>query len=106
MSDWVLHVDIDQFLAAVEILRRPELAGRPVVGGGGGTPARPRQGVAPASYEARAFGVRSGMPLRTAARKCPDAIFLPSDRPAYEAASGEVMAALRSLGVAVEEWGW
>jgi len=104
--DWVLHVDLDQFLAAVEILRRPELAGRPVVVGGDGDPTRPRQVVATASYEARAHGVRSGMPLRTAARRCPDAVFLPSDHPAYEAASAEVMAALRSLGVAVEEWGW
>src|SRR5213595_786369 len=97
MSEWVLHVDLDQFLAAVEILRRPELAGRPVVVGGDGNPRRPRQVVATASYEARAFGVRSGMPLTQAARRCPDAVFLPSDRPAYEAASAEVMATLRSL---------
>ena len=68
---WILHVDLDQFLAAVEVLRRPELAGRPVVVGGDGNPARPRQVVATASYEARAFGVRSGMPLMTAARRCP-----------------------------------
>jgi DNA polymerase-4 len=106
MSDWILHVDLDQFLAAVEILRRPELAGRPVVVGGDGDPGRPRQVVATASYEARAFGVKSGMPLRTAARKCPDAVFLPSDRPAYEAASARVMATLRSFPVVVEVWGW
>ena len=106
MSEWVLHVDIDQFIAAVEILRRPELAGRPVVVGGDGNPNRPRQVVATASYEARAFGVRSGMPLRTAARRCPDAVFLPSDKPAYEAASARVMNTLRSLPVVVEEWGW
>ena len=103
--DWVLHVDLDQFLAAVEVLRRPELAGRPVVVGGDGDPTRSRQVVATASYEARAAGVHSGMPLRTAVRKCPDAVFLPHDRPVYEAASARVMAALRSLGV-VEEWGW
>jgi DNA polymerase-4 len=106
MGEWVLHVDLDQFLAAVEILRRPELAGRPVIVGGDGDPSRPRQVVATASYEARAFGVRSGMPLRTAARKCPDAVFLPSDKPAYEAASAQVMDALRSFPVVVEEWGW
>jgi DNA polymerase IV len=106
MRDWILHVDLDQFLAAVEILRRPELAGRPVVVGGDGDPSRPRQVVATASYEARAFGVRSGMPLRQAARRCPQAVFLPSDRPAYEAASARVMATLRSLPVVVEEWGW
>ena len=46
------------------------------------------------------------MPLRTAVRKCPDAIFLPSDKPAYEAASARVMSTLRSLPVVVEEWGW
>ena len=106
MADWVLHVDIDQFLAAVEILRRPELAGLPVVVGGDGNPNRPRQVVATASYEARAFGVRSGMPLRLAAGKCPEAIFLPSDKPAYEAASARVMNTLRSFPVVVEEWGW
>ena len=81
MRDWILHVDLDQFLAAVEILRRPELAGRPVVVGGDGDPSRPRQVVATASYEARAFGVRSGMPLAAAARRCPDAVFLPIGPP-------------------------
>ncbi|MGI9029812.1 MAG: DNA polymerase IV, partial [Ilumatobacteraceae bacterium] len=106
MKDWILHVDLDQFLAAVEVLRRPELAGRPVVVGGDGDPNRPRQVVATASYEARAFGIRSGMPLRAAARRCPEAVFLPSDRPAYDAASEQVMATLRALPVVVEVWGW
>lgn len=106
MREWVLHVDLDQFLVAVEVLRRPELAGRPVVVGGDGDPTRARQVVATASYEARAAGVHSGMPLRTALRRCPDAVFLPSDRPVYEAASRQVMAALRSLPVVVEELGW
>jgi DNA polymerase-4 len=105
-DDWVLHVDLDQFLAAVEVRRRPELAGRPVVVGGNGDPTRPRQVVATASYEARAFGVTSGMSLARAARLCPDAVFLPSDRPTYDAASAEVMTALRSLPVVVEVWGW
>jgi DNA polymerase-4 len=101
-----LHVDLDQFLAAVEIRRRPELAGRPVIVGGDGNPRRPRQVVATASYEARAFGVRSGMPLASALRKCPDAVFLPHDRPAYDAASADVMATLRTFPVVVEVWGW
>lgn len=96
---WVLHVDLDQFIAAVEVLRRPELAGLPVVVGGRGDPTE-RGVVATASYEARAFGVGSGMPLRVAARKCPDAVFLPVDHDAYNAASDEVMATLRGL-----EWG-
>jgi DNA polymerase-4 len=62
--------------------------------------------VATASYEARRFGVRSGMPLRAAARRCPDAVFLPSDRAVYQEASDEVMAALRRLPARVEVWGW
>jgi DNA polymerase-4 len=105
-TEWVLHVDLDQFLAAVEIRRDPSLAGLPLVVGGDGNPDRPRQVVATASYEARAFGVHSGMPLATARRRCPDAVFLPSDRDAYDAASAEVMAVLRSFPVIVEVWGW
>jgi DNA polymerase IV len=103
---WILHVDLDQFIAAVEVGRRPELRGRPVVVGGSGDPTRRRAVVATASYEARAFGVRSGMPLRIAARRCPDAVFLASDPAAYEEASARVMAALRALPVQVEVWGW
>jgi DNA polymerase IV len=101
----VLHVDLDEFLAAVEVARRPELRGRPVVVGGAGDPTQ-RAVVATASYEARAFGVHSGMPLRTAARLCPDAVFLPSDPPTYEEVSERVMAALRGLPVVVEVLGW
>ena len=59
MAHWVLHVDLDQFIAAVEVLRHPELRGRPVVVGGDGDPAK-RGVVSTASYEARAFGVQSG----------------------------------------------
>ncbi|HEU0212686.1 MAG TPA: DNA polymerase IV [Jiangellaceae bacterium] len=105
-TDWILHVDLDQFVAAVEIRRRPDLRGRPVVVGGSGDPTQPRMVVATASYEAREFGVRSGMPLRAAARRCPDAVFLPSDPQAYEEASVEVMDTLRSFPVVVEVWGW
>ncbi|MEU8246535.1 DNA polymerase IV [Nonomuraea sp. NPDC048916] len=105
-GDWILHVDLDQFIAAVELLRRPELRGRPVVVGGSGDPTRPRTVAATATYEARAHGVHSGMPLRTALRLCPDAVFLPSDPPAYEAASERVMAVLRAFPVALEVWGW
>jgi DNA polymerase IV len=103
--DWVLHVDLDEFLAAVEMARRPELRGRPVVVGGAGDPTQ-RAVVATASYAAREFGIHSGMPLRTAAKRCPDAVFLPSDPPAYEAVSEQVMAALRQLPAVVEVLGW
>ncbi|MDP2774421.1 MAG: DNA polymerase IV [Nocardioides sp.] len=107
---WVLHVDLDQFIAAVEVLRRPELAGLPVVVGGRGDPTE-RGVVATASYEAREYGVGSGMPLRIAKRRCPDAVFLPVDAPAYDAASVVVMETLRGLEwdgqpVDVEVLGW
>ncbi|MBK1787008.1 DNA polymerase IV [Prauserella cavernicola] len=104
-SDWILHVDLDQFIAAVEVARHPELRGKPVIVGGEGDPGK-RAVVATASYEAREFGVHSGMPLRTAAKRCPDAVFLPSDPPAYEAVSERVMTALRELPVVVEVMGW
>ncbi|WP_243061889.1 DNA polymerase IV [Humibacter sp. RRB41] len=103
---WVLHVDLDQFVAAVEVLRRPELAGKPVIVGGRGDPTE-RAVVSTASYEARAFGVGSGMPLRIAARKAPDAIILPVDAPVYTAASEEVMVTLREQpGAVVQVLGW
>jgi len=105
VTNWVLHVDLDQFIAAVEVLRHPELAGRPVVVGGDGDPAK-RGVVSTASYEARAFGVHSGMALRRARRCCPDAVFLPVDREAYEEVSAEVMAALRASGAVVQVVGW
>jgi nucleotidyltransferase/DNA polymerase involved in DNA repair len=105
VSRWVLHVDLDQFIAAVEVLRHPELRGRPVVVGGDGDPAK-RGVVSTASYEARAYGVRSGLPLRFAARRCPEAVFLPVDREAYEAASARVMAVLREFDAVVEVFGW
>ena len=97
---------MDQFIAAVEILRRPELAGKPVIVGGRGDPTE-RAVVSTASYEARAFGVGSGMPLRLAARKAPDAVILPVDAEAYNAASAEVMATLREQpGAVVQVLGW
>lgn len=103
---WVLHVDLDQFIAAVEVLRRPELAGRPIIVGGRGDPTE-RAVVSTASYEARAFGVGSGMPLRIAARKVPDAVILPVDQEAYLAASGQVMGCLRAQpGATVQVLGW
>ncbi|WP_431807048.1 DNA polymerase IV [Microbacterium paraoxydans] len=107
MAEWVLHVDMDQFIAAVEVRRRPELAGRPVIVGGRGDPTE-RAVVSTASYEARAYGIGSGMPLKIAARKAPeDAVFLPVDHEEYERASSAVMAALRALpGVVLEVIGW
>ncbi len=106
MPQWLFHLDLDQFQVSVELLRRPELRGLPVVVGGDGDPTRTRQVVTCASYEARASGVRAGLPLRAAARKAPDAVFLPLDAPAYEVASEQVMGLLRDTGLPLEVWGW
>jgi DNA polymerase-4 len=106
VSGWILHVDLDQFLASVELQRHPELVGLPVIVGGSGDPTEARKVVTCASYEAREFGVHAGMPLRLAARKCPDATFLPSDPQAYDEASERVMGLLRDLGHPLEVWGW
>ncbi|MEZ0366519.1 DNA polymerase IV [Mycobacterium sp. pUA109] len=103
---WILHVDLDQFLASVELRRHPELAGRPVIVGGNGDPTEARKVVTCASYPAREYGVHAGMPLRTAVRRCPEATFLPSDPAAYDEASQQVMGLLRDLGHPVEVWGW
>ncbi len=88
-SRTILHVDLDAFFAAVEQRDRPELRGRPVVVGGGGP--NQRGVVSAASYEARAFGVHSAMPLRQAGRLCPQAVFLPVDGTKYQSVSRDVM---------------
>ncbi|HEV2250252.1 MAG TPA: DNA polymerase IV [Candidatus Limnocylindria bacterium] len=85
----ILHGDLDAFYASVEQRDHPEYRGRPLVVGGGPTD---RGVVSAASYEARAFGVHSAMPLQQAAKLCPHAIFVPGSFEAYEAASDAVMA--------------
>jgi DNA polymerase-4 len=96
----ILHVDLDAFFAAVEQRDHPELRGRPVVVGVGG---RDQRGVvSTASYEARRFGIHSAMPLRTAARLCAEAVFVPVDGRKYAAISRQVMGLLRRFTPAVE----
>jgi DNA polymerase IV (DinB-like DNA polymerase) len=92
----IFHVDMDSFFASVEIRERPELKGKPVVVG-----ADPKEGlgrgvVSTCSYEARAYGIHSGMPISTAYRLCPDAVFLRVDFTLYRLVSENVMHILRS----------
>ena len=82
MTRRILHLDMDAFYASVELLRHPELRGKPLVIGGRGDP-NSRGVVTTASYEARKFGVHSAMPMREAVRLCPHATFLPSDFAEY-----------------------
>ncbi len=82
----ILHIDMDAFFAAVEQNRHPELRGKPVVIGGEGDPMQ-RGVVSTASYEARKFGIHSAMPLITAYKLCPQAVFLPVDYKEYSRVS-------------------
>lgn len=104
MSRVIIHIDMDAFFASVELKRRPELKGRPVIVGGDGDPTK-RGVVSAASYEARRFGVRSGMPLRTAYKRCQEAVFLPVDFTLYERESERFMAILRGYTPLVESFG-
>jgi DNA polymerase-4 len=91
MSRVIAHVDMDAFYVSVELARRPELRGKPVVVAGSGG----RAVVTTASYEARKFGIFSATPAAWARRRCPDAVFIPPDFEHYRARSREVMAVLK-----------
>jgi len=84
----ILHIDMDAFFAAVEVHDNPELKGKPLVIG---SPRDKRGVVSTCSYEARKFGIHSGMPSRTAAQRCPEAIFLPVRMSRYHDVSKQIM---------------
>jgi DNA polymerase IV len=104
MTRRILHIDMDAFFAMIEQKRRPELIGKPVVVGGGGDPTR-RGVVSTASYESRRFGIHSAMPLRTAYRLCPEAVFLPVDYEEYSRVSERIKTILREITPIVEDVG-
>lgn len=98
MQRWIIHVDMDAFYAAVEQHDHKELAGMPVIVGGLGS----RGVVSTASYEARAFGVHSAMPMAEARRRCPHGVFLPGDHARYSEVSARIMAILSGFSPIVE----
>lgn len=100
----ILHVDMDAFFAAVELLRHPELQGKPVIVGGRGDPME-RGVVSTASYEARKYGIYSGMPLRTAFHHCPEAVFLPVDYEYYVQISAKIKMILKDYSALIEDVG-
>lgn len=104
-SPCVLHIDIDAFFAAVEIKNNPRLRGKPVIIGGR---SRERGVVTTASYEAREFGIHSGMPIKKASSLCPQGIFIRGSHELYRQISAEFFSVLKTFspdvyGVSIDE---
>ncbi len=99
----IFHVDLDAFYVSVEVRENPTLKGLPVVVGADPEGGKARGVVVACSYEARKFGLRSGMPISTAYRLCPQAVYMQPNWGLYERASEEVMGTLRGLADAFEQ---
>lgn len=101
----VLHVDMDQFYAAVEEHENPEIKGKPVVVGADPKGGRGRGVVSTSNYEARKYGIRSGMPISRAWKLCPDAVYLQPNYELYIRTSSRIMTILRKYTDMIERWG-
>jgi len=101
----IFHVDMDQFFAAVEEKVHPEIKGKPVVVGADPKGGKGRGVVSTCNYEARKYGIRSGMPITKAWRLCPQAVFLPVNIPLYLQVSSRIMEILSGYAGKFESWG-
>jgi DNA polymerase IV (DinB-like DNA polymerase) len=101
----IFHVDMDQFFAAVEEREHPEIRGKPVVVGADPKEGKGRGVVSTCNYEARKYGVKSGIPIARAWRLCPNAIYLPVNYSLYRKVSARIMKILRSYADKFERWG-
>ena len=101
----IIHVDMDHFFTAVEEREQPEFKGKPVVVGADPKEGSGRGVVSTCNYEARKFGVRSGMPISRAWKLCPEAIYLPVNYEIYRKVSSKIMNVLRKYADRFEQWG-
>lgn len=101
----IFHVDMDQFYAAVEEREHPEFKGKPVVVGADPKEGRGRGVVSTCNYEARKYGIRSGMPISRAWKLCPDAVYLQPNYKLYIQTSSRIMRILREYADKFEQWG-
>jgi DNA polymerase IV (DinB-like DNA polymerase) len=102
---FIFHLDMDHFYTAVEERENPSIKGKPVVVGSDPKEGKGRGVVSTSNYEARAVGIRSGMPISTAYRLCPNAVYLRPNFPLYIKVSGEIMAIARPYAGKFEQWG-
>jgi DNA polymerase IV (DinB-like DNA polymerase) len=102
----ILHVDMDHFFSAIEERERPEIRGRPVVVGADPQRGKGRGVVKTCNYQARAFGLRSGMPISTAWQLCPSAVYVRENYPLYKEVSEAIMTILRKYADKFQSWGF
>jgi len=102
----ILHVDMDHFFSAIEEREHPEIKGRPVVVGADPQGGRGRGVVKTCNYEARAFGLRSGMPISAAWQLCPHAVYMRENYPLYKEVSEQIMIILRRYADRFQSWGF